>query len=226
MNSFTFTFDTPFGGKSLGSKSSRLNFQIPSYCPACDLMFPGLRVSVPGGRIETVGMGTSCRRCGGSAQVMDGTYALVGDAVRRLADGLTIDDILRLQKIIDGANQRHSTVEQVAEALQEDSNLAGFATWLKTIFVPKSAGDFYAFVGVLLVLIPMYINQAPAPVTDERIAEIVSHAMVAAMEKSQAKAKAIEEGKVREKTSSKIERNSICPCKSGKRYKHCCGALK
>ena len=31
--------------------------------------------------------------------------------------------------------------------------------------------------------------------------------------------------KIKELSSKKVGRNSPCPCGSGKKYKHCCGAL-
>jgi len=205
---------------------------IPAVCGNCSAVFPsGIRVKLSeAGSITLKGVRAGpCPVCGGMGDIADGTFGVMGDTVRRLADGFPLKDILKLKDIIEAARTRHSDVTTVAAEIADAPGMVTFADWMRDYFTPKSGGDFFGYMSFLLSVIGLIItmqpptSQAPQPaLTEAQVRDITTRAVKDAFAESQrASANAIGIAS-EERKRSKIGRNDPCPCKSGKKHKQCC----
>lgn len=219
---------------------------IPAVCRSCGNVFGGVTFAL--GAQATLKLAGNtvgpCPNCGGLADLVDGTFAIVGAAVKRIAD-YVIDDMERLQAILTAAREENADVSRVAHSMREVPSFGPFAEWLLTMFAPKSSADFYAFLAVLIALIPMLTPKEPAApavqapaaqqLSEERIVEITSKAVAAALNQTKAPLGNVVEPQAHAdnkgartsvvRSAPKVGRNDPCPCRSGKKHKKCCGAL-
>jgi len=96
---------------------------VPAHCNACGLDFQPRAIAVANGatNITFTGNRTNCPRCGGVAQLMDGTFSVKDDRFEILsAPSVTREMLARLQLLIDEAEAHPSNldaVRQKAEAI-------------------------------------------------------------------------------------------------------------
>jgi hypothetical protein len=182
---------------------------LPAFCDKCLLVFPGM--PVPSGKnIASIGNTAKCPRCGGAARVLEGLMNIAGNTIEILGGtNATAVQLAALQALLEHGLVTAQKPEEVAAAVER----AGFGELAKQLLIPKTSGDFYAAVAVILTAIGLIkdsgsATQANHSVTMNQVMEQVYRAPEP------------------RSTSKKIGRNERCICGSGKRYKHCCGSVR
>jgi ribosome-associated translation inhibitor RaiA len=100
---------------------------LPSHCPKCGLIFES---NVFGelsnaSNITFKNIGTSCPRCGGIAQAIDGTFDFVGNAIKvKSAPPRTLAILSVLQKALEEAQQGKPEGEVLSKIEQASPELA------------------------------------------------------------------------------------------------------
>lgn len=206
-------------------------FTVPAVCTTCSSVFPGFSVALGAAATLSLEGNTAgpCPVCGGMGNVIDGTFSLVGDTIRRLTDGLSVSDILRLRTVVENARTNDLDAISISDQIAEMPELASYAEWLKNYFTPKSGADLVGYLGFLLsviTLITPLLQSAPTPERKPLSEEQVVDLTVKAVEDSFAKAqqKAVLQNRVHPavRKSPKLGRNDPCHCGSGKKHKRCC----
>jgi len=168
-----------------------------------------------------------CPGCGGYGDIIDGTFSLVGDTIRRLTDGLSFSDILRLRKAAETARSSGGDLISFSNEISRFPELASFAQWMKDYFVPKSGADLATYLGFLITILTLLSllpssAPAPAPLTEQQVTEITVRAVNAALIENERKIKKVQRMKAAQAKQRKVGRNDICACGSGKKHKRCC----
>ena len=223
--------------------------RLPAECMSCGRRFPS-PLAVPAGLRSSafIGNQTVCPYCGGTAAIVDATVdregrvEFVRTAFRVLrTPEVTRDDLQRLERLIVEAQAQksdESVVTARAAAIRPE-----FGELLK----PKTSGDFYQMLGVLLMLIlwmvdrfgdpDIQINQtiinqilqgpppAVAPVTPPVRGPFLPHVnrprgKVGASVRPTAQT---EGAKPKRTHRTKAWKNARCRCGSGKAQRACCG---
>src|ERR1700693_2939302 len=121
---------------------------VPAYCPDC-----GVLSAVPGifggsGAVTLSNCFTTCPQCGGTANMLDGTFAIEGNAFTLLSGPKFTADALRvLSGIIERAARKGITPEELEKQVSEIDE--DFGNIVKEAF--KKGGPGIAFL-LLLVL--------------------------------------------------------------------------
>lgn len=205
-------------------------FTFPAVCSTCSSVFPGPRFAISD-NVQLIMKGNKagpCPVCGGTGDIIDGTFSVVGETIRRLTDGLSITDILRLRAVAEAARAQRSDVAAVSDQLAETEALVPFAEWLKNYFKPKSGMDLITYLGFLLTVITSILpmlqsaTPTPAPLSEKQIIELTVKAVNASFVQAQQKDERSKVGQPAVRKQQKLGRNTPCPCGSGKKHKHCC----
>ena len=101
-----------------------MTVQFPAFCPKCGLIFQSRLIAIEGNvqGLTLQGNRETCPRCGAWAELPDGTFDVIGDAIRVLsASDLTRERLLRLQAILQAANEGRISEEEAEEAVAAES---------------------------------------------------------------------------------------------------------
>ncbi|WP_229520500.1 SEC-C metal-binding domain-containing protein [Massilia sp. NP310] len=162
-------------------------------------------------------------------EIADGTFRVMGETVRRLTDGLSIPEILRLKRVIEVARQDHADIESVATEIATTPELAAFATWMRNYFTPKSGGDLFGYlsfllsvIGLILAMQPLLSDPPPQQLTQAQVRQITMQAMRDTFAEAQRNSSKVSKTEQVRRKKCKVGRNDPCPCMSGKKHKKCC----
>lgn len=206
-------------------------FLFPAVCERCSAVFSsGIAIELSAASTCTLqgNRAGPCPACGGMGNVIDGTFSLVGDTIRRLTDGLAVSDILRLKMIVERARAGHADLASVSNQIAQTAELASFAEWLKVYFKPKSGVDLVAYLSFLLTVItmilPMMQSTTPMrePMSESQIIDLTVKAVNASFVQTQEKTGRPHVSQPKRRTEHKVGRNAPCPCGSDKKHKRCC----
>ena len=206
---------------------------IPAVCDVCHTVFPtGFAIGENAATTFENCRAGPCPVCGGYGSVMEGTFTLIGDALRFLAKDASADEVRRLREHALRARDTDASSTDFANAVSGDPSLAGFGEWIKSVTAIKTPSEFYAFIGMLLsvlsIILPMLTQQSPPPsISEKQIADISAKAAALTYAEIQRKAPHAGSAEPHAKpkphvSKKKAGRNNPCPCGSGKKYKHCC----
>lgn len=205
---------------------------IPAICASCGSVFPSPFIFEGPASIIVKGCQAGpCPKCGGLGDIVDGSYQIIGDAVRLIVSSLrSRAQVEQLQNILRKAQQEKLAPQAVPEKIQAESpELSVIASWINTYLVPKNAGEFWTAIGaigtVLALLYTILSAQPSAPsnaLSEKQIEMLVEHAVTSALVQTQGASSAPVKHKVVAKRKNKTGRNDPCPCNSGKKYKICC----
>ncbi|HEY4422693.1 MAG TPA: hypothetical protein VGN10_00720 [Pyrinomonadaceae bacterium] len=142
---------------------------LPALCRSCGLFFAATNLFGGTGTIQFKNVRTNCPNCNGIADILDGTYQLMGDAVRILSS--TYVPPVRLRALADAltkAKQESAGPEEVKETIKEH------APELKRLsdLIPQKRSELYALIAVLVAFIGIILNQR-GRVTKEEVESIV-----------------------------------------------------
>jgi hypothetical protein len=191
-------------------------------------MFPG--VSIGGGGGATISfegcLAGPCPSCGGMGSIANGTYQFLGDALRMIASGgRSAAQINQLQSILREAQQQRPEPQSVVDRIETEApEMGALAALINQYLVPKNAGEFWQFIGVLLTALPMLLMlfSQKQDLDEKQVNAIVEKTVASTLEKTRP-AKALQTSVIpSQKAKKKVGRNESCPCRSGKKYKMCC----
>ena len=175
----------------------------PAHCQSCDAFFFSTMMRFENARgISFTNTRVQCPKCGAMAQILDGTYDFVDNAIHLLAGPATTAATLRqIAALLEAARTRGDTREELRSTLATHGDAIGSLGDL----LPSGRAELYAFVAMVLALIQLLLQaaQPSGSVTVEQVFNTV-------VEQHQSSSQ-----------SPKPGRNDPCHCGSGKKYKHC-----
>jgi uncharacterized protein YecA (UPF0149 family) len=199
---------------------------LPAFCDECGLIFPGMYMP-QGTGMRSTGNISGCPRCGAMAHVLEGFMNIAGNTIQILqGTNKTATQLARLQEVLRTALQTRQAPEEVAAAVKE----AGFGALAEQLLVPKTAGDFYALIAVILAGAAL-CREHPTPPTQVDHDKVVNQVIQQIYNyntpsPSRPEQSAPAQGATPAPAQSpKPGGDEPCTCGSGKKYKHCCGKL-
>ena len=196
---------------------------LPAFCDTCGTAFPSGLYFENSRNVTVTGGGTSgpCPKCGGMGRISNGVFNFVDDTIEILsAAPRTVDELLRLSKILQEAKSYRQRPDHVARRIKSElPSLAALAELL-----PTNRADLYAFLALILALVQLVAQQSsntqtPVSITVEQVVQQVLVAPPAAATSSPRHPSTSKKA-----ATKKIGRNDPCPCNSGRKYKKCHGA--
>jgi SEC-C motif len=185
--------------------------QLPAFCD-CGNIFPSA-YAISGGVGNIRNVRCQCPKCGKQAHVPDGLYRTVGETLELLsAPERSIKELARLAEILRSAQKTKASPEVLDKKIA--SELPALAALTKLL--PKTTSDRIALINTILVAITLLKDCAPQRPTVE---QVIEQTYVSATTVIQAPAVPSQP----KKKKTKVGRNELCPCGSGKKSKHCCG---
>lgn len=186
---------------------------IPAFCDTCGTAFPSgifvencLNISLSGNKSGP------CPKCGGIGHIPDGVFNVVGSTIEILsAPDRTIQELTRLVEILQAAKTLNARPEEVAREIKRDIPALALLLLLR----PSSKADWYAFLGILLAIVQVYLTVNPTGTSTPAVTinQVIHQTFVNEQTGESATTKAS-----RKKTGP----NEPCPCGSGLKYKKCC----
>lgn len=200
-------------------------FEPSSICDKCGSFFPSGIEATNSTNITLSGCTSGpCPACGGMGHIPNGLYNFIGNTIELLSGpSRTVSELERLAVVIKRARQQNASTEQVIEAIEtEIPELSSLRDLL-----PKSRRDLYAFIAVIIAVINLIQGQMkgnePPKVEISQISNLVYHESSASPAAAPGHPlSSRNELRHPHRPIRKIGRNELCPCGSGKKYKHCC----
>jgi hypothetical protein len=195
---------------------------LPAFCDKCGLVFPGMNVPSRAVRFRVERNFVNCPRCGWmQARVLEGTMNVFEDTIQILrGTNATPAQFARLRELLQNAQQKQQPPEEVAAAVKRE--LPNFGALAKQLLVPKTPADFYSLLLVLIALTER--GDHPTTVYEDRSVHQTAVQVSPAAPAQAVKATPAQSPKPA--PTAKPGRTDPCPCGSGKKYKHCCGAVR
>jgi hypothetical protein len=189
---------------------------LPIFCNSCGTIFPsGNVVENLTDKIDDIS--GSCPLCGESGQVPSDIYNFIGRAIELLTGpNKTIDELNKLSIILRNYQDNESGINEIRQQIkQEVPELTSIADLL-----PETRQNIYQLIQIILfiitIIITLTLEGQRGPITAEIIvAQLYKHLAPATDSADDKKSK-----------NSKIGRNELCACGSGKKYKKCCGQIQ
>jgi len=192
---------------------------MPAFCTGCGLVFGSGFVIENSTNIHIQNFSASCPRCGSIAKVPDGVYNVLGGVVELLSGPTkSLSQIRSLQQKLRHVRAHSKSHEDVQRLISKNApELSSIASSL-----PKTRGELYAFLTVLITLLGLLVNtytaRKPSGPTQAEIEAMIAKALSKSTERSVP----LPPQTTEKHKKSKIGRNAPCPCGSGKKYKRCC----
>lgn len=133
----------------------------PAVCRNCGARFAATAFQVENSTDVTFsGCATICPYCGGTADIVDGTYDFVGEIIAAFrAPGVTRQNVEAFRDVVEAVNAGRATPEQaVAQVAELGSAFAGVWKWVNA----NSGG-----LGVLLAIMSLYLAYISMKGSDE-----------------------------------------------------------
>lgn len=153
---------------------------VPVVCESCGTLFVVTNL-IGGSGAANVQIENSryspCPACGGTGRILDGLYEFAGDALRSFTATTPYSalHIQRLIRVVKRAQRGEATAQDIADSIQRDApDLAAVA---QRLLVPKTAGDFYAMLAVLLAILLYLLTHGDNTMSTEDV-EKVTHDVV------------------------------------------------
>lgn len=123
---------------------------IPAICTRCGLSFDTHNLIGGTGTATIVDCGTNCPRCGGPANLINGTYDLVSDIVRTFSQrDVRMADVARFRDVATQVGEGAITVQEA------DAAIGQMGAALQALWRNLNANG--AAIGLLLTVITIYL---------------------------------------------------------------------
>lgn len=139
---------------------------VPAHCPNCDLSFISRGFLIENAsNITFEGCQETCPRCGGFANIQDGTYDFVGRVITAFrAPGVSWDDIIEFQSIAAAVNSGELSKEQAdARVEQIGASLAGLWKWIN-----DNSGALTLVVTVIHIYLAIHLSNVSNAVSEQQ----------------------------------------------------------
>ena len=191
---------------------------VPAFCNICGTAFNSGFFAEHAHNISFAGNTSGpCPKCGGMGHVPDGVFNFIGDTIEILsAPERTIAELMSLAKILREARAMAETRDQVAARI--DKELPALSLLFKVL--PESKNELYGFLGVVLAAVALFTQsgEKPANQTTINVTQVIETVIIDGNGEARQSAQRT--------TPPKQGRNEPCNCRSGIKYKKCCGSLK
>lgn len=186
---------------------------LPIFCNSCGAIFPsGIAAEKLTDKIDD--LSGSCPVCGELSQVPSHLYNFIGHTIELLTGtDKSIDELNKLSVILHNYKDKESGIMELRQQIeQEVPGLASIADLL-----PQTRQNIYQFMQIILfvitIIITLTLEGQEKPITAEIIvAQLYKYLTPANNSPNDTISK-----------NTKIGRNELCTCGSGKKYKKCCG---
>jgi uncharacterized protein YecA (UPF0149 family) len=222
---------------------------VPAFCDSCGAIYnSGIFVGDGCRNISFCGNKVQCPVCGMMGHIPDGVFDFIGDTIKLLSGSQrTIAELQTLNSILQKALKENLTKEKIMEEVE--SELPGLQ--LLKSYAPKNSSELCQWITLIITIITIVLgridknkleNVAEQPQIvinqtlinsdpDDLIQDVLSKTYSNNTDKTVIKkerSKATSTSKINLQTcrKTKIGRNALCPCNSGKKYKRCCGGIK
>jgi hypothetical protein len=154
----------------------------PARCRRCGLLYPARQYGGEGSiNIRFVGCTEECPRCGGTAEVLDGTYDFVGDTVRLIAGpAATIETFRTIAAVLEGYKSGRKSAIETKQEIEQVAPTVG--EWLgKVGSDPTFLGaSLQALAAIMAALIGLYAVLAAGGTSNEELRKAVEDALLGA----------------------------------------------
>ena len=191
---------------------------LPAFCDNCGYVFASALV-FPGMGNTFFENYERCPRCKSvGARVLEGTMNIDKDTIEILQQTeATAEQLARLAELLRKAQEQKQPAQEIAAEIERE--LPGLSVIAKRLLIPKNAGELWSLVGAVAATATLLIalkSQPTKTVYEDRSV----HQMTVYSAPLNPSQPAVAH------PTKKVGRNEPCPCGSGKRYKHCHGAIR
>jgi len=188
---------------------------IPAFCESCGMAFSSGCVAAPGASVRFEGVCSGpCPGCGKMGIIPDGLYQFTNDAIRIITSAKSKNQTQKLIEILNNSRKRNATANDISKSIREEApTFTPLASLIETI-----KKDLWSFIAVIIAIITLYQNNSPPQIT---INNFISNVYRQTIQTQQIKTPQQQTKQCVK--PDKIGRNEPCPCKSGLKYKRCCG---
>jgi hypothetical protein len=128
---------------------------IPAVCNTCGDIFPSPFGGYAADDITFEGCTCQCPSCGATADVLDGTYSFLEDAIRIIAaPKRTLAELRRLETLLRAAKERRYSIGEIGAALRQEMGEVRSLADLR----PRVRQDYYTTIMALLALVGVVIT--------------------------------------------------------------------
>lgn len=190
----------------------------PIFCYSCGAIYPS-GILVENFANETLDdIKGSCPFCGGLSQVPSDVYNFIGSIIELLnVPDKTADKLNKLALILRGYRNTESGVNEISTKIEQE--IPKFTSIVDLL--PRE--DAYQHIQIILFIITIIISLTTGdqqePITTEKIIEELYKHL------TPSNTFPADSGDKENFQVTKVGRNKLCPCGSGKKYKKCCGNI-
>ncbi|MCA8407953.1 SEC-C domain-containing protein [Burkholderia cenocepacia] len=207
--------------------------RIPALCESCGKTFPS-GIQLDGGHHNTfIGFKFKCPHCGGTGQIVDGTYDSpdgVISLVKIFANRrISADQVAQIKQILEEAKRTDASPEDITAQLEDaDAGDLAKALWSWICDGTNRTAGLGQWISVILAVLAM-IASSKSNVTEDDVRRIMKeqeqqHQVAPAPRITPLTLPAY---RMQVKPApGEPSQNSPCPCGSGKKYKHCHGTKR
>lgn len=190
--------------------------RVPAVCDACGYIFPSGFDAENSTNIGFFGCTAGpCPVCNGTGHVPDGIYNFVGNTIELLSGpARSISELRRLAAILEQAQNRNVSHQEFADEI--DKEIPELRS-LKDV-LPKTRIELYTALILLTAIVALVLKSRDS---DESTSQIDIEQVINHIYQQHSPDTTPNRG-----AAEKVGRNEPCPCKSGKKFKHCHGKLK
>jgi hypothetical protein len=128
---------------------------VPAICPNGHVFDSGFFIE-NSSDITFVGSRSQCPKCGARGVIPDGVYDAVGETLNVVAAGAySREQLERVAALLGQAQSERMDPSDLADALDNES--PEIANVVRRYLVPRNPGDVYAFLGLLVALIALWL---------------------------------------------------------------------
>ena len=149
--------------------------------------------------------------------VPDGVFNFIGNTIEILsAPERTVSELLGLAALLREARTKGENREQVAARIEKE--LPSLSVLAKLL--PTNKNELYGFLGFVIAAVTFYTQPGDKP-PSQTVVNVTQIVQQITTEHSQ------NQSQIRSSPERKKQgRNEPCQCRSGKKFKKCCGSLK
>lgn len=207
--------------------------KVPVLCENCFSFFTVDNLVAAGTTCSFINCAAGpCPKCGGMGIIPDGTYEFLNKSIKLLTGSDFSKEVLRkLEKILREAKEKSLSIEVLEGRIEKEIPQAkGFLKWL-----PKNKSEYYGFIGLLIGLVGTIFTMLNSgsnyiiPDNEVIINNVLNNITINPKAKDTIyHPENLNHKKTMDQTfpNTKIGRNELCRCGSGKKFKKCHGARK
>jgi hypothetical protein len=188
---------------------------VPAVCDTCGTIFAS-SVMVSGGKASFTNCSAGpCPHCGGVGHIPDGIYEFVGNVLRILAaPERTVTELTQLRELLRRSQKKKESLEAAAARVERE--LPMFKRVGEELRRAPITTTSTVLTLILTAITTFLASRDSTKPHDVVVNQIINNYVTTLPAKHS--------GQAPHRAAKHPGRNERCPCGSGKKYKHCCGA--